>query len=148
MIISGHPTRKHEKGQILVIMALVFIGLVSIIGLVVDVGYLYVSYSRLRRAVDAAGLSATMQFKKNVTVDTLQKAAREFLVLNGVPNSDSLAADVDTCDTLPGDPELCPTDPNAIHRKLVRVTAQEDVPMFFLAVLGLHSVRARVFRYY
>ena len=128
----------------MVIMALVFIGLVAIIGLVVDVGYLYVSYSRLRRAVDAAGLSATVQFKKNVQVETLQKAAREFLILNGVPNSDSLAAQVDTCDTLPDDPELCPIDPGSIHRKLVRVTASEMVPMFFLSVIGLHSVPIEV----
>jgi len=77
------PThRKYEKGQILVILALVFIGLIAIIGLAVDLGYLYVSYARLRRAVDAAALSATTQFKKNVLPITLDKAAREFLILN------------------------------------------------------------------
>ena len=56
-----HPK---EKGQIIVILALMFIGLIAIVGLAVDMGYLYVNYSRLRRAVDAAALSATSQYRK------------------------------------------------------------------------------------
>ncbi len=132
--------KKQQHGQILVIMALIFIGLVAIIGLAVDTGYVYVSYSRLRRAVDAAGLSATMQYKKNVTADTLQAAAREFLILNGIPDSETLAASVDTCDTAPGDPVLCTTP----ARKFVRVTARENVPLFFLSVIGLSSVPIEV----
>ncbi len=142
--------RKYERGQILVIMALVFIGLVAVIGLAVDLGYMYVSYARLRRAVDAAALSATVQYKKNVSPLLLQKAAREFLVLNGVPDSNSLAANVDLCATTKadlvrfsdgnGDPELCTNPP----RKLVRVTAREDVPMFFMAIVGISSVPIEV----
>jgi len=129
-------TRKKEKGQILVILALVFIGLVAIVGLAIDLGNMYVNYARLRRAVDAAALSATSQFKKNVTTDTLQKSAREFLVLNGVPDTTSTNALIDTCTTKPGDPALC-TDP---PRKLVRITASQQVPMFFMSVVGIPSV--------
>jgi hypothetical protein len=127
---------KKEKGQILVILALVFIGLVAIIGLAIDLGYYYVSYARLRRAVDASALGATTQFKKNVQPADLQNAAREFLVLNGVPNDKSLSAQVDTCTTKPLDPALCYDPP----RKIVRVTASADVPMFFLSIMGITSV--------
>jgi hypothetical protein len=133
----GRTLQKNENGQILVIMALIFIGLVAIIGLVVDAGYMYVSYSRLRRAVDAAALSATMQYKKSVPVAKLRLAAREFLVLNGVPNTNSLSAEVDTCVTLPS---LCPGQ----LRKLVKVTAREDVPLFFMSVLGISSIPIEV----
>lgn len=136
------PTQKREKGQILVVLALTFIGLVAIIGLAIDTGYMYVSYARLRRGVDAAALGATSQYKKNATAADLEKSAREFLVLNGVPD-DNLTAQVETCDSTlialgdgVGDPALCTTP----RRKLVRVTAREDVPMFFLSVLGIQTV--------
>jgi Flp pilus assembly protein TadG len=132
--------RKKEKGQILVILALIFVGLVAVVGLAIDLGYMYVSYARLRRAVDAAALGAVTQFKKNVPASVLQKAAREFLVLNGLPNSTSVSALIDTCATAPGDPELCTAPP----RKLVRVTANEQVPMFFLSIVGINSVPIRV----
>src|ERR1051326_7348669 len=56
-------SKKGAKGQVLVIVALSIVGLVAIIGLAVDTGYLYVSYSRLRRGVDAAALAGTGEFK-------------------------------------------------------------------------------------
>jgi hypothetical protein len=140
----GQSIQKREKGQILVILALIFIALIGIIGLAIDSGYLYVSYSRLRRAVDAAALGATTQFKKNVAPIVLQKAAREFLVLNGVSDS-ALTTSVDTCATAPGDPDLCP-QAGKMARKLVRVRAKEDVPLFFISILpgAPHSVPIEV----
>lgn len=142
---SNLTPRKREKGQILVIMALVFIGMIAIVGLAIDTGYMYVSYSRLRRAVDAAALSATSQYKRNVSTATLEAAARQFLILNGAP-AGSVTATVETCTTTiadttrfpsgNGDPTLCFTP----RRKLVRIIANQDVPLFFLSVVGLRSV--------
>ena len=138
------PIQKKEKGQIIVILALVFIGLVAIVGLAIDMGYMYVSYSRLRRAVDGAALAATSQFREKYGIADLQKAAQEFLQLNEVgkvgSDPNTLFVAIEDCDTTPGDPELC-TDP---PRKLIRVTVTERVPLFFLSVVGLHEIPIKV----
>ncbi len=126
-------SEKRENGQIIVIMALLFIGLVAVVGLAIDLGYMFVSYSRLSRAVDAAALSATSQFREGYSVANLVKEAQQFLDLNGI--IDPVSVQIETCETNPGDTELCTTP----ARKLVRVTVTEDVPMFFLAVIGIHS---------
>ena len=130
---NNQAHQKHEKGQIIVIMALLFIGLVAVVGLAIDMGYMFVSYSRLRRAVDAAALSATSQFREGYTVENLIKEAHQFLDLNGV--IDPVEIRIETCETNPGDPDLCTTP----ARKLVRVQVTEDVPMFFLSVIGIHT---------
>src|SRR5512137_2641725 len=92
-------SHKMEKGQILVTMALIFVGLVAVIGLAIDLGNLYVSHAHLRRAVQAAAQTNTAQFKKNVPAATLQKAAHEFLALNGVSNETVAGTQVETCAT-------------------------------------------------
>jgi Flp pilus assembly protein TadG len=125
---------KKENGQIIVIMALLFIVLIAIIGLAVDLGYVFVSYSRLRRAVDSSALAATSQFRQGYTTANLQKAAQQFLDLNGI--IDTTDIQIQTCDTTPGDPELCTTP----ARKMVRVTVTQNVPLFFLSVVGMHQV--------
>jgi Flp pilus assembly protein TadG len=147
--ILPRPQRK-EKGQILVIMALIFIGLIAIIGLALDLGSMYVNYARLTRAADAAALGATTQFKKNVTTATLQKAARELLVMNGVSDETLASVLIDTCTSTKadlvrfpggaGDPALCTSPP----RKIVRVIANQNVPMYFMSVVGIPSVPIRV----
>lgn len=161
--------REHQKGQIVVILAIVFIGLVAIVGLAIDLGFMYVSYARLRRGIDGAALSATAQFKKGMSSSQteLGLAARQFLALNGIPNPSE--ANIDTCastkaelvdpsdpssakkyppnpsapagiDKTGGDPALCKDPP----RKLVRVIAGENVPTFFLSIVGIRSVPIRI----
>jgi Flp pilus assembly protein TadG len=129
-----YSQKKEERGQVLVVLALLFIALIAIIGLAIDMGYMYVNYARLRRAVDAAALSATSQFKEGYSTTDLTKAAQEFLRLNGVDHPTSVS--IQTCDNTPGDTTLCTTP----RRKLVRVRASEDVPLYFLSVIGFHSV--------
>jgi Flp pilus assembly protein TadG len=141
---KNQSIHKKEKGQIIVILALVFIGLVAIVGLSIDMGYMYVSYSRLRRAVDGAALAATSQFRENYTITGLEAVAKQFLQLNDIgavgTDPNTLSVFVETCDNAPGDPEVC-TDPK---RKLVRVTVTERVPLFFLSVVGLHEIPIKV----
>ena len=126
-------TGKKEKGQIIVFLALIMIGLVAVIGLSIDLGYVYVSYSRLRRAVDSAALAATNEFRRNYTIANLRTAAQQMLNLNQIvvdnPSTDIL---IQNCDTNPTDLELCPYP----RRKLVRITVTQKVPLFFLGILG------------
>ena len=126
----GKKNERYERGQVLVIVTLSVIGLVAAVGLTVDVGLLYLNHGKLRRAVDAAALAATAQFREGYSISELEKAAKEFLVLNGI---DDPTAKVETCETNPGDPVLC----DAPLRKLVRVRATSTMKLAFLPVIGI-----------
>jgi len=121
-----------ERGQVLVIVTLSVIVLTAIVGLAIDTGLLYISHGKLRRAVDAAALAATAQFREGYSIDDLEKAALEFLVLNGINDP---TATVEICDPSAPDPAIC-TDP---PRKLVRVHATSVVDLTFLSVIGIHQ---------
>lgn len=128
------PSPKKSKGQILVTYAIMLLVLVAIIGLAVDVGYVYVSYARLRRAVDAAALNASNQIKEGYTLAELEASAEQFLLLNDVNDP---SASVQTCDNTPS---MCSPDPDR-QRKLVSVTASSNVPIFFMSVLGFDTLQ-------
>ncbi|MDK1028923.1 MAG: pilus assembly protein TadG-related protein [Anaerolineae bacterium] len=125
-----------ERGQVLIIVTLAMIGLVAFVGLVVDVGLVFIANGNLRRSVDSAALAAASNFRRGYEPDSLNISANEFFKLNGFQNS---VADVNTCETLPGDPELCP-EAGEFYRKLVRVTATVTVPLAFLRVIGIDEV--------
>lgn len=119
-----------ERGQAMFIIALGIIGLIAFIGLMVDSGILFISNGHLRRAVDAAALSAATQLREGANPADLAKAAKEFMVLNGV-DPDTVV--VETCDYATHTPaEICPDPP----RKFVRVTASQDVRFAFLPIIG------------
>ena len=125
----------------MVLMAIMLLVLVAIIGLAVDVGYVYVSYARLRRAVDAAALDAANQIKKNYSGADLERAAVQFLQLNDVNDP---SAEVRFCNPKAGfeawhEPAMCPVG-NELPRKLVAVKASSEVPTFFMSVLGFDTV--------
>ena len=128
--------RNASPAQAIVLIAVAFAGLVSIIGIMTDGGMYLIQYARLKRAVDAASIGAAQQFRKNFTQADLTNSALEFLYLN---QSDVIPSSVkaDTCDSIgnnPSDP-LC-----AIPlRKLVRVTASKNVTFGFLRIIGIDS---------
>jgi Flp pilus assembly protein TadG len=130
-----HPNKGQKgKGQILVVLAIIFLGLIVVSGLVIDLGYMYVSVSRLRQAVDSASLAASSQFRKDYTLEGLIASAQQFLDLNHVANTTDIS--IETCENTPGDPVLCTTP----ARKMVRVSVTQDVPLFFLPVIGINTV--------
>jgi len=100
---------KKEKGQILIVLGFMLVGLIAIVGLALDLGTMYVQYSRLRRAVDAAALSASSHFRQGYTPQSLIDSAQQFLNLNEIIDTTDIS--IDTCDTLPEDPILCTTPP-------------------------------------
>jgi hypothetical protein len=124
-----------QRGQALILIALAFVGLAAFIGLAVDAGILFTDVGHLRRAVDAASLSAANQFREGRTVAQLTASARQVLALNGM-DAASVGVAVETCDTNPGDPELCYTPP----RKLVRVRGDLPVYFAFLPIIGFNTV--------
>ena len=108
------------------------ISLVAIVGLAVDTGLLYLNHGKLRRAVDAAALAASSQFREGYSTAEMEKSAVEFLKLNGINDP---TATVETCATNPGDPAVCTTP----SRKLVRVHATSVARLAFLPVIGIRT---------
>jgi Flp pilus assembly protein TadG len=126
------PGTRKENGQVLILVALAFIGLLAIIGLAVDAGALFIGMGHLRRGVDSAALAAAAQFREGRNINDLTASAQEFFQLNqGVPTV--TAVTVETCATTPS---LCPTG----KKKYVRVTAQAEVQFSFLPVIGISKM--------
>jgi Flp pilus assembly protein TadG len=120
--------KRMERGQVLIMVTFAMIGIIAVIGLALDVGLLFLTNARLRRAVDAAALSAAQQVRAGFTIGDLNLAAEEFINLNGL---DGATATVEICDWNNPDPTLC-TIP---ERKLVRVKATAYAHLAFLPVI-------------
>src|SRR5438874_2298148 len=59
--------RRSRNGQSIILVAFAFIALVAFVGIATDVALLFVRYSTLRRAVDAAAIAAAGQVRENAT---------------------------------------------------------------------------------
>lgn len=147
--------RRGQTGQTIVILAFGFIVLLGFVGIVTDVSLMFVRYSTLRRAIDAAAVSAAGQMRRVVPVGSetygqayargitqVNLAARQFIELYGVSPTTVV---VDTCATTRkpdgtySDPQL-ECESTLQPRKLVRVTAQVQSPTVFLRLLGWGTV--------
>lgn len=144
---SAYSPHRYEKGQSLIILALTFVAMLAFIGLVIDVGSLYVTYTQLKRAVDAAAVAAANNIKYPQASYTERKAkitesARELLILHNVTNVSSLKVYVCTDSDLPPDFEkLCPdTSAGEMPRKLAWVEATQESPVYFLRLFGVESI--------
>src|SRR5512146_1209316 len=76
--------QKRENGQILVIIAAAMLVLLVFIGLAIDGTMVYLNYTRLKRAVDAAAVAAANDFKRGNTVSQMSQSSREILRLHEV----------------------------------------------------------------
>ncbi|MDX2140107.1 MAG: pilus assembly protein TadG-related protein [Chloroflexota bacterium] len=148
-----HLFRRSQAGQSIVILAIGFVALIGFVGIVTDVSLLFVRYSTLRRAVDAAAVAAAGQMRRvdssavaaaddqSISYANMGLAARQFIEFYGLNPSDVI---VETCwvqnndvATRPVDQTLCTTD----QRKLVRVTAQIESPTTFFNLFGFRTIR-------
>lgn len=143
--------RKHgknrENGQSLIILALTFVAMLAFIGLVVDVGSLYVTYTQLKRAVDAAAVAAANNIKyPQATAEErkakLTESARELLTLHNVTDVSTLNVYVCDDSSIPTEfDNLCPdTDEGEMPRKLAWVQATQKSPVYFLRLFGVQSI--------
>ncbi len=124
--------RRKTPGQALVIIAGSMIFLLLLLGLMLDLGQIFLAKAYLRRTTDAASLAAAAQFREGRAEADLVDAAREVAHLN---NIDPDVIDVKTCKTAPSDTELC-VKSGGVYRKLVRVKIGMTLPLTFLSLLG------------
>ena len=168
--LAKRSKRQGQVGQTIVIMAFGFIVLLAFVGIVTDVSLMFVRYTTLRRAVDAAAVAAAGQVRRtlptqaeltkagnNVTVANgyafarnivnINLAARQFIEFYGLSPSN---VSVDSCDTLTQNPapsaddialqQLLECGNSKQPRKMVRVTAQLQSPTVFLRLIGWQTV--------
>ncbi len=143
---SSRLVKGAARGQALVLLAVSFFALLAFIGLVTDVGSIYVSYTQLQRAVDAGAVAAAnnIKFPQATYTERMTKiteAARELLDLNnitGVSDLQTYLCDSPDVGSAPQDfIDLCAV---ASNRKLVFLSATQDVPVYFLHIFGVQSV--------
>ncbi len=158
--------RRSRSGQSIIIIALGFIGLVAFVGIATDTAILFVRYSTLHRAVDAAAIAAAGAARQSPSFAALGAVAEEYIQIHGLqPSSvrvDDCATEIDdylnsigVAETGPGThtdaenligfnylisqrtEQLCTVKP----QKLVRVEAQIDSQTTFLSLIGFPTVR-------
>lgn len=136
------PSRrtKPETGQAIVLIALGFIVLLAFTGIVVDVARVFTQRGELRRAVDAAGLAATGQFRTGAGGQQIRDAAINIIRAHGIGDPNVV---IETCGAMgeftQHNQALCPP-PGKPMRKLVFVKATAPVPMLFLQLIGIPNV--------
>ncbi|MFZ5818282.1 MAG: pilus assembly protein TadG-related protein [Chloroflexota bacterium] len=151
---SWKAASRSERGQVLVVVTIAMLVLVAFVGLTADVGLLYIEHGKLRRAVDAAALAASSEFRKGYTYPTghlnLENAAREFLKLNGYDPDDEdrpYTPRVETCVSAEAAGDEAVKDilncDGPTKRKLVWVEASTTMETSFLKVIGIQEVPLR-----
>lgn len=76
---------KNENGSVLVFVTLIMINIIAAVGLVVDVGYVYLEKQKIQNALDAAALAGIQELPD--TYEARLKAI-DYAVLNGVKESE------------------------------------------------------------
>jgi hypothetical protein len=155
---SGSSSRRRsggrgEQAQALVILALAFFALIAFVGLLTDVGSVYVTYSRLKNALDGAAVAVANNIKETFDITTLTASATEVLAFHNINDVSSIK--IYKCRVKEGEPEIegfpadfknmCPDvlgehGPKESPRKLAWVQATEKVPVYFLSIFGVKSI--------
>jgi hypothetical protein len=143
---------RSERGQSLVIVAAAAIVLIAFVGIVTDVGLVYVQHGHLQRAVDAAAVAAAGQIRAGWTYSDSLSIATQFIQVHNLNPTDvevfvppitegtseyyyNVCQNVQT-GAWYEDTALCADPP----RKLVRVEAEAEVNLAFLNIIGIHDV--------
>jgi Flp pilus assembly protein TadG len=77
---------RHQHGQVAIIVGIALLLLIMMVGLVVDLGFLYTRKTELQNAADAAALAGAKQL--NGTADGIQAAADAAIAMAGLNNVD------------------------------------------------------------
>jgi Putative Flp pilus-assembly TadE/G-like len=137
-----------SKGQALVILAITFLAILAFVGLAVDAGSMYITYTQLKRAVDAAAVAAANNIKVHTTGETdaqrkvkINASALEMLKLNQVSNISSLQVYLCSDTGRPAEfVNICPdVAAGQAARKLAWVQATQDAPVYFLRLFGIQN---------
>jgi hypothetical protein len=144
----SNKLRSAQRGQAILLIALAMVGVVAFIGLMVDIGVLFIEQGKIKRGIDAGTIAAAQQFRKGFVAADMVAAAENFLLLNDTAANtitiyrckdnnpaDGIEDPATVGDGTVQDATLCTTP----RRKLIRVEAQRWVGFSFLRVVGLQG---------
>ena len=118
--LSEQPLRRWlsiERGQTLVIVAVVLVVLVAFLALVLDMGNIYAQRRRVQNAADAGALAGARALALNQVTSTIESAIREYTVTRN--GADSYSATILT--------------------RTVVVTASKAFSTYFASIVGVPS---------
>lgn len=149
---------KRRSGTVVVFTLLMMIGMLAFVALAVDIGYLSVAQSELRRSADAAAIAGANELVNKVSqvrlgapsfsLESVRAATGQFAGFNRVASDAPALASADTAIgwlTYPFHPDagFDVSDPsrfNAVSVRVRRTTDQNgEVNLFFAKALGVNS---------
>lgn len=128
---SGHKGNAGEKGQALVLVALLMVVLLGATSLSVDVGNLALARARMQKAADAAALSGAGSLATSATAAI--STARTYATSNGFPNNAAVTTSGAT------DAGVTVTTPYGGNSSDIAVTISRNVDTYFAGLLGFRS---------
>jgi Flp pilus assembly protein TadG len=123
---------RNESGQVLVVTALCMLVLIGMLGIALDVGWLYRAKRNVQIAADAAAVAAALDFKYNGSGTSNTTAGRAASAQNGITNG--VGGAVVTINIPPAD------GPNASSNGYVEAIVTVPTSTLFMNLLGSHSV--------
>jgi hypothetical protein len=126
---GGSRRNGEERGQVLVLLVVVMVGMLGMCALVVDLGFLYWNQRNLQASADAAALAGAMELPDPANAVAV---AKNYGTGSGARNSDSRIANVkETVQT------KCLTSiPGCSPVNAVQVDEDADVQTFFMRLFG------------
>src|SRR5579884_912701 len=133
--------KRNEKGITLVLGALSLMFIIPMIGLAIDVGFMYLVKSKLQSAVDGAALAAARSLNTGQTTSDQANTAKANAVNWFFANfpSNFAGSKNTTMDTSDSHVHVY-DDPNNSHLRNVTVTATTQVNTYFMKYLNFDSV--------
>lgn len=125
----------YEKGQSIVLIALMMVGIIAFVGIAIDVGFIFARGSQLQSAIDSAALAGVVELSDWSLANTGPEAdartkSGQFLNANNMPVS------VTTSINNPGNVHVEKTPLGATQ---YAVTATWPVETYFLKVIGFRE---------
>lgn len=157
---DGMQTARQQRGAVAIIVALCLTVLIGMLGLVLDLGHLYVAKTELQNAADAAALSGAKELNGKLTgINSVKSAAcgvawrnkydlSSVRVADDVSNCTNLVLSVGSC---PSDGCMVPlssvtTDALAADKTFLKVdTGSRSLNTWFIRVLSVGATTTQTF---
>ncbi len=136
-------TKKNERGQAIVLIALAMVGLIGFTALSVDGGTAYINNRQAQNAADSAALSAALTIIRNpdLSEEGIRQAA-ENMAINMAANNGYDISDPAVTVTTNWPPD--DTSAYAGNNEYVQVIIESQVETFFASVIGIDTTNSRV----
>lgn len=118
-----------EKGQSIVLIVFMIIGILAFVGLAADAGFLFARSAQFSAAVDAAALAGVVELHQEGGVISATNRAGEFLDANGWPIAQTIEYTGTQAYTDLGIPEFTYTVTWPVQTFFLRVIGFEDIPI-------------------